>query len=145
MDRFPHPSPLGRLEERALLGVIGILVLVVTVFVLTQRTPRRGYLVNPPEPQPATFTPPKEEARPRETPAPRVDRRVYGTINVPTVGLRSTPSIASPPVENANVTEGERVILIKTFSGETGPDWVFIQTARGSRGWVIAAVVTRSH
>lgn len=139
----PAQPVSGRLVT-ILIGVAGLLTLAVTVFVLTQRDPRGDYLASPPEPEPVTFTPPREEARPRESPPVRAERRIYGTVNVPSVGLRSTPSISSLPIENAIVTAGERVVLIRTFRGESGPDWVFIQTARGTRGWVIAAVVTRS-
>jgi hypothetical protein len=136
----PFPGRLMML----LIGATTLLALIVTIFFLTQRDARDPVLRPPPEPEPTTFTPPKEGVRRTETPVLRPDRRIYGTINVPTVGLRPDPSISSPPIADVLMTEGERVVLVKTSGGEVGPGWIFIQTARGARGWVLASVVTRS-
>jgi hypothetical protein len=141
-----RPLPVRRQSDipwRAIaIGAVTIGIVVVT-FQLTQSTkmePQQAEL--PPPPAAGTF-----DAGARGTPAPQVarpkpDMRPRGVINVPIVGLRMEPSITSGSVPEAIVRGGDKVIIVKTFRPEVGPDWFFVETVGRKYGWVIAPVVT---
>jgi hypothetical protein len=140
----PAPRPGAGVPARAILTGAGVVLLLVIAFLLTRPLPapeeRRSV---PPAPEPSGFVPPPAQPAGQERPRPRADLRPRGTINVPSLGLRSEPSITAPSIDSVLVMEGERVILLRTTRGEVGPEWVLIETARGVRGWVIAPAVTR--
>jgi len=146
---LPSARPLAVRREKdvpwraIMIGTLAIGIVFVT-FILTQsslREPTRTV----PMPPPAAAG--RFEAGPGTSPAQqparaKPDTRPRGLINVPIVGLRMEPSITSGPVPDAIVRAGEKVIVLKTFRPEVGPDWVYVESANRKRGWVIAPVVT---
>jgi hypothetical protein len=125
-----------------IIGAVAVGVVFVT-FMLTQSTKREPLrTVSLPPPAGGAYDAGRAASPPPETVRARPDTRPRGLINVPIVGLRAEPSITSGPVQDAIVRGGDRVIIVKTFRPEVGPDWVYVETANRKRGWVIAPVVT---
>jgi hypothetical protein len=108
--------------------------------------------LNSNEPRPQSSIPPaeeetlpvktKQEAPP--TPPPRPPRRpppvLHGTVTVPSIGLRTGPSLDSIALAVV-VQEGERVTILKTETPESGPAWIQIRKEDGSVGWVFSGVI----
>jgi hypothetical protein len=95
-------------------------------------------------PPPEKFTPPqpKEEPPPPPQEAPKKRPPIpRGTINVPSIRLRSEPSLDAE-VLTAEVRMGDRVQILKKVPAEAGPDWLQIRTAQGISGWLFTSVVT---
>jgi hypothetical protein len=118
-------------------GIMGV------AFLLTQSTTQEPVqTVRIPPPASGTFEAASGSTGAQQVPRPKPDTRPRGIINVPIVGLRLEPVITSGPVADAIVKVGDRVIIVKTFRPEVGPDWIYVETASRKRGWVIAPVVT---
>jgi hypothetical protein len=124
------------------IGAVAIGIVFVT-FILTQ-SPKHEPQRTASLPPPATgaYDTGPAASPPTETTRAKPDTRPRGVINVPIVGLRAEPSISSGPVQDAIVRGGDRVIIVRTFRPEVGPDWVYVEAANHKRGWVIAPVVT---
>jgi len=54
-----------------------------------------------------------------------------GVINVPTAGLRPSPSLEAKPMKGA-VRNNERVTILKRKASSSGPDWLQIETRSGT-------------
>jgi hypothetical protein len=110
---------------------------------LTQSTKMETQQVElPPPPAAGTFDAVTGSTAPPPVPKPKPDTRPRGVINVPIVGLRMEPSITAGSVPDAIVRAGDRVIIVRTFRPEVGPDWFYVETLARKHGWVIAPVVT---
>ncbi len=140
--------PLRRQSEipwKAIAIAVVAIGIVFVTFILTQSTERQPQQVEIPPPaatgayDAVRNTPPVRQQQPAR---PKPDTRPRGLINVPIVGLRLEPSITSGPVPDAIVRVGDRVIVVKTYRPEVGPDWFYVETTARKYGWVIAPVVT---
>jgi hypothetical protein len=142
-----RPLPVRRqsnLPWRAIAIAAAMTSIVVVTFLLTQSTktePEQASLPPPPAAGAFDAVPGGGTATP-EAVRPKPDTRPRGVINVPIVGLRMEPSITAGSVPDAIVRAGDKVIVVKTFRPEVGPDWFYVETAARKHGWVIAPVVT---
>ncbi len=141
-----RPQPARRRSEipwRAIAIAVVAVGIVFVTFMLTQTTheePKRIEL--PPPPAAGTYDAAARPSPAQQPARPRLDTRPRGVINVPIVGLRMEPSITSGPVPDAVVRVGERVIVVRKFKPEVGPEWLYVEIAGRKYGWVIAPVVT---
>lgn len=118
------------------------LAVLLTTFFLTEENQKDTAVINIPPPSPhESYVPRQGETVKPQPPRVRSDTRPRGVINVPSVGLRVEPLITSTPVPGVYVQAGDKVILLRFFKPEIGPEWVLIETSGGKQGWVIAAVI----
>ncbi len=143
-----RPQPVRRRSEipwRAIAVALIAVGIVLVTFILTQTTQEEVTDVEPPPPPAAGSFDAAASASTVQQPArPKPDTRPRGVINVPIVGLRMEPSITSGPVPDAVVRVGEKVIVVRKFKPEVGPEWLYVEIAGRKYGWVIAPVVTLS-
>ncbi len=141
-----RPQPARSRSEipwRAIAVAVVAIGIVFVTFILTQTSqeePKRAAL--PPPPATGTYNAAANPSPVQQPARPRPDTRPRGVLNVPIVGLRLEPSITSGLVPDAVVRVGEKVIVVRKFKPEVGPEWLYVEIAGRKYGWVIAPVVT---
>lgn len=94
-------------------------------------------------PPPEQYTPVQPRQKPAEPPpAPKKRAQLpRGTVNVPSIRLRSGPSLEAL-VLPTEIRMGDRVTILRRSAADAGPDWIEVRTAAGVSGWVFSGVVT---
>jgi len=150
----PEPAQSAGGGKTFYLVAAGVIVLLGIAFILSRNWTARqqsdlhannGFI---PVQGPVQAVPQPTPAAPVSTPVPPSVRRTeeakakgpQGVINVPTAGLRPSPSLEAKPMKGA-VRNNERVTILKRKASSSGPDWLQIETRSGRVGWVWASVV----
>lgn len=92
------------------------------------------------------MTSPFEPPAPRhvQAPPPPAPERRSGpsaVVTVPGAGLRRDHTISSKILPGTSLRNGEKVAVLKRYSGGAGPSWVQVRTKTGKTGWVFASLV----
>jgi hypothetical protein len=130
-------------------GVIVIVGLLITLVVVHASAPASGITASPPaslvgmaEPVSEQAAPAREDVeRPQPVVAPnRKGPELNGVVIVPSVGLRSQPTLTAEALRVV-VRKNDRVAILERKPSGSGPGWIKIATASGKTGWVWTSVV----
>jgi hypothetical protein len=132
---------ISTLANPLAIGMGVALVVFVGVFLANQFLATDVQVARIPPPEQYTPVQPQEEPA-KPPPAPKKRPQLpRGTVNVPSVRLRSEPSLEAL-VLPTEIRMSDRVTILRRNAAAAGPDWIEVRTSAGISGWVFSGVVT---